>query len=263
MHRVLQFIKDKGFTKSTQSMNNKPFEYQFFCNICGHSTFIDFKTRKNIKCAFCGSIERHRAYKLYYDKYINFTKNIKVLHFAPERKEIFYWFAKKLGENYHAFDIDIKRYKKYRYDNIKVNKLDLCNFKNKLPHNYYDYIIHNHVLEHVSCDYKKVLKYLHQSLNNDGLHMFSVPLKNYFDECFSNISQEERTERFLHPQHIRVFGKKDLHLTIGSIFNIESSSYTLPDLFDINTLIKCNIPHSRLKSFNGACMFLLKKSDIN
>ncbi len=237
---------------------------ELLCNICGANEFQSYKNRGKIQCKNCKAIERHRAYKLYFDKFINFDINTKILHFAPENKAIFHWFAQRLGARYHAFDFNEKKYENYCYKGNKVNKFDLCDTKYKLQEKYYDYIIHNHVIEHLPCDFNEVLIKLHSSLTENGYHMFSVPItKDYYDEYLGEMEPKIRAKRFIQHDHFRIFGKKDLHLTIGNIFHITDQLNTsLNILFNISDLKKFNIPQTRWNSFNGACMFVFSKSDM-
>lgn len=233
------------------------------CNICGARDFVEYRSRGDIRCAGCGSIERNRLVALYLDRFVTLRPGLKVLHFAPERP-IAPRLAKVIGPSYHVRDIDVERYKGMKKTGVSVEKFDLCTDCESLPSDHYDLILHNHVMEHIPCNVTAVLWHLHRALAPDGLHMFSIPVVGQaFEESFVEMSPEERTERFKQHDHVRNFSRKDLDLTLGMLFDIEESvGRTLVDLFGEETLRRYNIPENRWRKFNGGCLFVLKKTDL-
>lgn len=233
------------------------------CNICGGTEFVDYKTRGRIRCQACGSIERHRLFLLYLEKFANLRPGINVLHIAPERR-IFKYIAERVGPSYDPRDLDVERYKNLKFENIKVSRLDLCKDAALLPSNFYDLIIHNHVLEHLPCNTTAVLFHLHRSLKQDGIHMFSIPIfKGRYEESFVDMSKEDREKQFHQWDHLRNFGRDDLALTLGMVFNIENQlSITPVSLFGEEILYRHNIPQNRWRTFTGASLFVLRKRDL-
>ena len=189
---------------------------------------------------------------------------MKVLHFAPEIP-LFPVLAEMLGETYHVRDIDVERYSRLRAEGVSVERFDLCNDCPQLPSNYYDLILHNHVLEHIPCNITAVLWHLHRSLAPDGLHMFSVPIfgGHYEEDLGREISPEDRQSRFHHPEHLRNFGRDDLRSILGMIFTIEDQlKSTLLDHFSEADLERFNIPKGRWRKFSGVNLFMLRKDDL-
>jgi len=166
------------------------------CNICNGTEFVEYKTRGAIRCKNCGSIERNRLVALYLEKFVELRPGLKFLHFAPERT-LFPRIAEILGPSYHVRDIDVKRYKGLKKGGISVEEFDLCSDCEALPGDYYDLIMHNHVMEHIPCNVTAVLWHLHRALAPDGLHMFSVPVVGKaYEESFVDMDPDERTEQF-------------------------------------------------------------------
>ncbi len=232
------------------------------CNICGGENFEPFRNRGNIRCTGCGSIERTRLLAMFLDKFATLRPGMRVLHFAPER-QLFKKIGDIVGEGYHVRDIDVARYSKLKIPGVQVERFDLCNDLDSLPADYYDLIIHNHVMEHVPCNVTAVLWHLHRSLSENGLHMFSVPMSSYYEESLAPMAPEQRDEKFKHPEHMRIFGMKDLQKTIGMIFDIEDQIKNTPrDYFGDKALEDNNIPESRRKKFDGASVFVLGKGDL-
>ena len=92
-----------------------------------------------------------------------FKAKLKVLHFAPES----------------ALMNQFKKLKNLSYDTVDLNspiadiKADICN----LPFldNSYDFILCNHVLEHVIDD-DKAMRELYRVLKKNGIGIFQVPM---------------------------------------------------------------------------------------
>lgn len=227
------------------------------CNICGCEEFYDWGGRRNIRCRQCGSVERHRILYLILSGNIGITRSSRILHLAPEKSI----YSKIIGlvdeENYHIADYHPTRFTFTK----KCKKIDLCNL-DTWDSNYYDFIIHSHVLEHVLCNIAYPLYHLHRMLSMEGVHLFSVPfLKDEYDECFQELDKNESVRRFGQSDHCRSFGRKDLNRHLGKILNVPME-YDATKLFDVNILKNINIPNDRWFGFNGSSYFMLKKHDM-
>jgi SAM-dependent methyltransferase len=155
------------------------------------------EAKDNRLCPKCLSLERHRLMYLYLKEKTNFfTDNLDVLHIAPEQP-----FLKRFRTcknlNYTTADIDSP---------IADIKLDVM--KINLPDNSYDFIICNHVLEHVE-DANIALKELYRILRPQGQAILLVPINpdiNTFED--PNITDPKERERlFGQYDHVRQFGK--------------------------------------------------------
>jgi hypothetical protein len=94
-------------------------------------------------------------------------------------------------------------------------------------------------------------------------HVLHPVIRPAYDESFADLSAEVRQERFGQHDHIRNFSLKHLPETIGMIFEIETSlARTLPEIFGEEVLRRYNIPESRWRRFNGACLFPLTKDRL-
>ena len=164
------------------------------------------------------SLERHRLLWLYLKKETNFfNKKIKVLHFAPEV----------------AFLKKFKKLKNISYVTIDLNshladiKADICNLP--IKSNSYDFILCNHVLEHITDD-KKAMKELYRVLRKDGIGIFQVPLnmsckKTYEDSTITD--PKERNKAFGQYDHVRVYGMDFFERLKDVGFKVEKCEYTL------------------------------------
>ena len=153
--------------------------------------------RKNALSPGTLSLERHRLLWLYLkNETIFFKKDLKVLHIAPE--QCFYNVFKKLKNiNYITYDLNSP---------LAEIKGDICNmpFKN----NSFDYILCNHVLEHINDD-KKAMMEIFRVLNISGTAILQVPInlnnKNTLEDN-SITNKQERIEKFGQYDHVRLYG---------------------------------------------------------
>ncbi len=226
------------------------------CNICGSTSFIDVRNRKNAMCASCRSYERTRVLFMYVQKFVELGPQSRVLHMAPE-KGLYDYFRTVCGDNYTAVDLNPKV-----YDGMDVRKCDLCKDVFGFERDYYDLIVHNHVLEHLPCNETAVLIRLTNSLKDTGVHLFSIPiLSGAYEADIGPRSLEERERRFGQDDHVRRFGKDDLHRTLGMVFNTPAE-YSLVEEFGAEELCRYNIPESMWRGYSGHSVFALRKSDL-
>lgn len=209
------------------------------CNICklSYETFAPYgdPPRFNAKCPNCGSLERHRLILRYLKEKTTFfknnKKNIRVLHFAPE--EFFYnSFSNHANIDYFPCDLfpDI-----FSFDKKKIiRKVDILS----IPYedNYFDYILCNHVLEHIVED-RIAMSELYRVMNNGGLGIFQVPIDYNLDLTYEDSSittEKDRKKAFGQKDHVRWYGK-DYKMRLSQIgFTVNEDQF-------INTLKKDEI----------------------
>lgn len=175
------------------------------------------KIRKNALSPSTFSLERHRLLWLYLQNETDFfEKKMKVLHFAPEA----------------AFQKKFKKLKNISYDTIDLDspladiKADICDLP--IKNDSYDFILCNHVLEHIIDD-NKAMKELYRILRKNGKGIFQVPLnmelkKTYED--FSITDPKERNKAFGQYDHVRVYGMDFFERLKNVGFKVEKCEYT-------------------------------------
>lgn len=178
------------------------------CPVCGKQTevFLPFVpkhirvNRTNVICPHCQSSERHRCYWPILKKWFESIKSeetVKLLHFAPEeglRANI----EKYLSIDYWPVDIDPK------YGVREIVDITDIPFKE----NDFDFIICNHVLEHVPDD-KSGMSELHRVLKQGGKAMINVPIKMDMKETLQDErynTDELRKRYYGHTGHVRQYG---------------------------------------------------------
>ncbi len=225
------------------------------CNLCGCTEWLDMNQRKNVRCAQCESLERTRALALLLDHFNMPGADAKIFHMAPE-KGLATFLKAKNPTHYDAVDLDPAR-----YPHSDVRTFDATTDCAKLPSDYYDVVIHSHVLEHIPCSVAYVLFHLSRALKPDGLHLFCVPiLPGHYSEDFAPLSDEDATARFGQFDHLRRFARNDIDRHLGQIIRI-NKNYSLYDYFDKPILDRANIPESERAGLNGSTIFVARKSD--
>ncbi len=175
------------------------------------------KIRNNVLSPSTYSLERHRLLWLYLKNETSFFKaKLKVLHFAPES----------------ALMNQFKKLKNLSYDTIDLNspiadiKADICD----LPFldNSYDFILCNHVLEHIVDD-NKAIRELYRVLKKNGIGIFQVPIDYNRDTTFEDFSvtnKKERNKLFGQYDHVRIYGLDFFDRLQKAGFSVERCEYT-------------------------------------
>ena len=175
------------------------------------------KVRENVLAPGTLSLERHRLFWLYLKNETTFFSDpLRVLHFAPEQ----------------AFVQKFKKQKNLTYTTTDLNspiadvKADICDLPFK--DNSFDFIICNHVLEHIPDD-TKAMQELYRVLAPSGTAIMQVPYDAKRDITFEDntiTDQRERTRIFGQYDHLRVYGM-DYFKKLSSIgFEVNALDYT-------------------------------------
>lgn len=163
------------------------------------------------------SLERHRLLWLYLKQETNlFTQPQKVLHFAPEGA--FYKPLKKMNHlDYTTTDLDSP---------LADVKADICDLP--FESNTYDFILCNHVLEHIEND-QQAMTELFRVMKPGGMGIFQIPLDLKRDTTFEDPSITDKTQRakiFGQYDHVRVYGMDYFNRLEQCGFRVEKVDYT-------------------------------------
>jgi SAM-dependent methyltransferase len=175
------------------------------------------KVRENVLAPGTLSLERHRLFWLYLkNETAFFSAPLRVLHFAPEQ----------------AFVKKFKKQKNLTYTTTDLNspiadvKADICDLPFK-DHSF-DFIICNHVLEHIPND-TKAMQELYRVLAPSGTAIVQVPYDTKREITFEDntiTDQSERMRIFGQYDHLRVYGM-DYFKKLSSIgFEVNALDYT-------------------------------------
>ena len=196
--------------KYTDPIDNKSFR-----------TFLPYgygKQRENVLSPSTLSLERHRLLWLYLKNETHFfTSKIKLLHFAPE--QAFYNRFKKLKNiDYTTTDIESP---------LADVKADICDLPFK--DNEFDFILCNHVLEHIKDD-TKAMQELFRVLKPGGIGIFQIPQDLNRDVTFEDdtiVDSKERAKIFGQYDHVRVYGRDYFDMLRNVGFKVKEENYTL------------------------------------
>ena len=151
-------------------------------------------------CPRCHSSDRERLVYWYIANKTNILhsqKIIKLLHIAPEKN------LQKV----------LRASTKIKYINGDLNplvadrKIDIIDIN--FGDNYFDFIICNHVLEHIKND-RKAMSQLFRVLKPEGFAILQVPIAKNAKETFEDFSitsPEEREKYFGQKDHVRIYGR--------------------------------------------------------
>ncbi len=183
-------------------------------------TFLSYgygNQRNNVLSPSTLSLERHRLLWLYLKNETDFfSKELKVLHFAPE--QAFYSrFKKQKNLDYTTTDLESP---------LADVKADICNLP--FENDAYDVILCNHVLEHIPDD-TKAMRELYRILKPGGMAVLQIPQDLSREKTFEDNSitdKKERAKIFGQYDHVRVYGRDyfDKLRSIG--FKVDAVDYT-------------------------------------
>lgn len=241
------------------------------CPVCGER-ILEFAPFGGLlyekeQCPSCGSVSRHRSLYLLMKKELKILeqKNISILHFAPE-PALYQLFHKKEGVNYITADLDKSHYRKelmffcagktleyfYHPENFIQKEINV----EEIPYvdNSFDYVIINHVLEHVEKD-KKAMSELYRVLKPNGTALITVPVKGEITNEDESINTSELRLKFYNdPTHLREYGK-DIVQRLES-FGFKVRAYENKDYFSQEERFLYGIHESEIT-------YLCKKFDIS
>lgn len=175
------------------------------------------KVRENVLSPSTLSLERHRLLWLYLNRETDLlTRPQSLLHVAPE--QCFYKRFRKSGSiTYTTTDL---------LSPLADVKADICNLP--FEDNSYDFILCNHVLEHIPDD-ETAMREIYRVLKPGAMAILQIPLENDRDVTFEDDSitdQEERARIFGQYDHVRVYGM-DYFKRLESIgFKVNAVDYT-------------------------------------
>lgn len=191
------------------------------------------------------------------DTVVGLKPGMQVLHLAPEAG-LADRIQAMVGRGYDPRDFDPAA--AARRIGRRVRHLDLCSEAARLPPGHYDLVIHNHVIEHLPCNYTMALLHLQEALKPGGYHLFTVPVSSGFfrEDDDPGLTEAERTERFLQRDHMRRFGHADFDRSLGAVFGI-GKDYAMLSFMSAADMARANIPANLHRGVSGASVFIVRK----
>jgi Methyltransferase domain len=166
------------------------------CNCCGYRGFFGpygWPMRPEAQCPKCGSLERHRLFKFWFDSHENQITDRRLLHFAPEAT--ISALLRPLAAEYVTADISPGA-------DLRIDIEDMA-----LPNDRFDVIVCSHVLEHVND--RAALAEMKRVLAPNGLALLMIPIIEGWPTTYEDPSVSDRRGRAVHygqEDHVRYFG---------------------------------------------------------
>jgi len=181
------------------------------CNLCGGTAFQAFRGRDGERCAGCGALRRHRvAYAVYHRLGLFAPRpsppyGRRVLHLAPEAV-LHDRIRDAVGAGYLPADA-----RPEAYGRIQCLRLVLPDGFRLFPAGFFDYVLHNHVLEHIPGSFRDHLAEFGRILKPGGHLIFSVPgpkMSVLTVEGGEHLASDaERLRVFGQADHLKLFGR--------------------------------------------------------
>lgn len=183
-----------------------------YCPFCNEKFWFKpygIEKRENALCPICHSLERHRYLYYIYKLFIINNRKIKILHTAPEIA-ISKMFLQNKNIDYTSIDLHPEKHSEIP-NCLKMNVLDL-----KFPDNTFDFVISNHVIEHIE-DEEKFIKEITRVLKPNGKGIISAPYFQNLEKTYEDstiVTNEARLIAYGQEDHVRKYGR-DIFDRIG------------------------------------------------
>jgi hypothetical protein len=228
----------------------------FRCPVCNGAELKVFRTRQFGQCADCGALERHRLAWLYIEQHALLAGCPRTLHVAPDGRS-YHLLKKHLGTRY--IPVDLSAGEGGRYPSI-VSRCDLCSDLDRYPANFFDLIIHHHVLEHLKCDPFAVLGQMKRTMRFGAIMIFSVPISvgSYRENTSESLTDDDRERLFGQGDHVRMFGRDDAKQRFSQALG--PISHDARRLAGEAALTRAAIPEEAYKTLSGHTVWLYRKT---
>jgi predicted SAM-dependent methyltransferase len=154
-------------------------------------------------CVSCDCVDRDRLLFAYFNDEVGVFKNdeaLSILHLAPEWR-LTENFLKFKYKNYICIDKFMPGYSYPKHTIV----MDILNIS--FPENTFDWIICNHVLEHIPDD-RKAMSELFRVLKPGGKAVLQVPISKTLKATYENpnvTTDSERIQHYGQYDHVRIY----------------------------------------------------------
>lgn len=203
-------VKDDKIVYCNEFLEKANIIPKYECNMCGNKNYwwnycgvenelfsskqvTGAGYRKGV-CPVCGAMDRERYVYSVLHNHTDILEAKQILHFAPEKE------LKKVLS---------KIAKEYVTADIVPGRADVVADITKLQFedNSFDYVICNHVLEHI-LDESAALSEVKRCLKENGKFIVTVPIC-WHEKTFEDskiVSEEDRTKFYGQKDHVRLYG---------------------------------------------------------
>jgi SAM-dependent methyltransferase len=186
------------------------------CCEASFSRFLPHRGRERAKCPRCGSLERHRALWLFLEREIDlFERSGAMLHIAPEYA-LYCRLSQVPGLRYVTGDLDSP---------LATHELDVMDLP--FAAGSFDFLICNHVLEHVEDD-RRALAEIHRVLAPGGWAILMCPVDHRRATTLEDptaVTPGERHRLFGQSDHVRLYGRDYVGRLAAAGFTVRAERY--------------------------------------
>lgn len=221
------------------------------CPCCGSSfaRFLPHRGRQRAKCPRCGSLERHRVLWLFLQRETDlFERPGAMLHLAPE-----YALQRRLrllpGLRYLSGDLDSA------LADVELDAMDL-----PFAEASFDFLICNHVLEHVADD-RRAMAEIHRVLRPGGWAVLMCPVDRRRATTLEDptaLMPAERHRLFGQGDHLRLYGRDYAERLAAAGFEVRAERYV--ESCDSSSVARCGLRREGDEAFGEEDVFLCVKS---
>ena len=222
------------------------------CPCCGStsSRFLPHRGRQRAKCPRCGSLERHRVLWLFLQRETDlFERPGALLHIAPE-----YALQQRLsrlpGLRYVSGDLDSP---------LAERELDVMDLP--FEEASFDFLICNHVLEHVADD-RRALAEIQRVLAPGGWAILMCPVDRRRAKTLEDptaTTPAERHRRFGQADHLRLYGRDYPERLAAAGFRVRAERYV--ESCDSSSVDRFGLRREGDEAFGEEEVFLCVKPD--
>jgi SAM-dependent methyltransferase len=215
------------------------------------SRFLPHRGRTHAKCPRCGALERHRVLWLFLERETDlFERPGAMLHIAPE-----YAFLRRLskmsGLRYVTGDFDSA---------LASHQLDVMDIP--FGAESFDFLICNHVLEHVEDD-RLALAEIHRVLKPGGWAILMCPVDHRRATTLEDpaaVTPEDRHRVFGQSDHVRLYGRDYADRLAEVGFAVRADRYL--DGFDERAIGRLGLRREQDEAFGEEEIFLCTKPGV-
>ena len=220
------------------------------CPCCesSFSRFLPHRGRSQAKCPRCGALERHRVLWLFLERETDlFERPGAMLHVAPEYTFL-RRFSRTSGLRYVTGDFDSA------LADVQLDVMDL-----PFEVESFDFLICNHVLEHVDDD-RLALSEINRVLKPGGWAILMCPVDYRRATTLEDpevVTPQDRHRVFGQSDHARLYGRDYGDRLAAAGFDVRAESYL--DAFDEETIGRLGLRREEDDAFGIEEVFFCEK----
>jgi SAM-dependent methyltransferase len=212
------------------------------------SRFLPHRGRTEARCPRCGSLERHRVLWLFLAcETTLFADGGALLHIAPEYAFL-HRLSQRSGLRYVTGDFDSA---------LAERRLDVMYLP--FESGSFDFLICNHVLEHVEDD-RRALAEIHRVLAPGGWAVLMCPVDHRLRVTIEDstvLVPEDRHRVFGQSDHLRLYGRDYPDRLAEAGFTVRADAYL--DHFDERTIARWGLRREEDEAFGDEKVYLCTK----